>query len=141
MSFQAALIIASFVIFVAVFFVLARLTKGRIQEKEEDLRKAAMLRGWTFEKKTERGYRIYRYTGTTEGVAWEAESAMLVAGGNHHRRRRHIARWHGKWSPGVTAPIVGLGVPKGKEVFTNLRGTRRRLLRAPGGEGRRFRIR
>jgi hypothetical protein len=119
MSFQAALIVAFFVIFVAVFFVLSRLTKGRIQAKEEDLRKAATLRGWTFEKKTERGYRIYRYTGTTEGVAWEAESAQLVAGGNRHQHRRHIARWHGKWSPGVTAPIVGLGVPKGKEQFTN----------------------
>jgi hypothetical protein len=117
MSFQAALIIASFVIFVAVFFVLARLSKGRIQQKEEDLRKAATLRGWTFDKKQDRGYRIYHFSGTTEGVAWEAESLQLLAGGNRHQRRRHIARWHGRWNPGVNAPIVALGVPKGKELM------------------------
>jgi hypothetical protein len=116
MSFQAALIVASFVIFVAVFFVLSRLSKGRIQQKEEDLRKAATVRGWTFDKKHDRGYRIYRFSGTTEGVAWEAESLQLVAGGNRHQRRRHIARWHGRWNPGVNAPIVALGVPKGKEL-------------------------
>jgi hypothetical protein len=117
MSFQAALIVASFVIFVAVFFVLSRLSKGRIQQKEEDLRKAATVRGWTFDKKHDRGYRIYRFSGTTEGVAWEAESLQLVAGGNRHQRRRHIARWHGRWNPGVNAPIVALGVPKGKELM------------------------
>ena len=119
MSFQAALIIASCVVLVAVFFVLVRATKGRIQAKEEDLRKAALLRGWTFEEKTERGFRIYRYTGTTDGVAWEAESARPVAGHDHDgQQRRHVARWHGKWSPGVTAPIVAIGVPKGKEAYT-----------------------
>lgn len=117
MSFEASLFVAFFIISTAVVLVLVRVTKGRIQAKEDELRKAAMLRGWTFEKTTERGYRIYRYTGTTDGVAWEAESAVLVAGGNSRHKRRHIARWHGKWSPGVTAPIVGLGVPKGKEVF------------------------
>ena len=66
---------------------------------------------------------------------------MLVAGGNHHRRRRHIARWHGKWSPGVTAPIVGLGVPKGKEVFTNLVAQGDGFFARLAVEGRRFRIR
>lgn len=117
MSFEAALVVATFIIFTAVFFILVRVNKGRMQQKEEDLRKAATLRGWTFEKKTEGGYCIYHYTGTSEGVAWEAESAVFVAGGNNRRKRRHIARWHGKWSPGVTAPIVAIGVPKGKEGF------------------------
>jgi hypothetical protein len=119
MSFQAALIIAAFVIFVAVFFVLLRVIKGRSQAKEEELRKAALLRGWTFEEKTERGFRIYRYSGTTEGVAWEAESARPVAGHNHDDQPRFaVAKWHGKWSPGVTAPIVAIAVPKGKEGST-----------------------
>jgi hypothetical protein len=63
----------------------------------------------------EHGYRVYRYTGTTDGVAWVAESARFTAGGNNRSKRRHVARWHGKWSPGVSAPIVAMGVPRGKE--------------------------
>ena len=117
MSSEAATFIAVFIIVSTIVIVLTRLSKGRMQEKEEQLRKAVMLRGWTFDSKLDGGYRIHRFTGTTDGVAWEAESAKLVAGGNRRERRRHIARWHGKWSPGVNAPIVGMGVPKGKEVL------------------------
>ena len=116
MSSEAATFLALFIIATSIIIVLSRLSKGRAQEKEEELRKSALLRGWTFDSKLDGGYRIHRFTGTTDGVAWEAESAKLVAGGNRRERRRHIARWHGKWSPGVSAPIVGMGVPKGKEV-------------------------
>jgi hypothetical protein len=119
MSSPVAVIAAFLVFYVAVFVVLPRLTKRRIPAREDDLRTAAVLRGWTFERKTEGGYHIYRYTGTAEGVAWEAESAQPMAGYNHEgQERRNVARWHGKWSPGVTAPIVAFGVPKGKEGFT-----------------------
>ena len=76
-----------------------------------------MLRGWTFSKRLHRGYRIYTFKGTTAGVAWEAESAKVASSSNQHNRRQNIARWHGQWSPGVNAPIVALGVPKGKEVM------------------------
>lgn len=113
MSFDAAVIVAAFIIFVSAILLLARFAKGRIQAKEGQIKHEATTRGWTFEKLHERGYRIYRFKGTTDGVPWEAESAVLVAGGNSQRKRRHVARWHGKWSPGVTTPIVGLGVPKG----------------------------
>lgn len=118
MSFTAAIIVAFLAIFVSAIVLLARFAKGRIQAKEEEIKDAATTRGWTFEKLHERGYRTYRFKGATDGVAWEAESLQLVAGGNRHQRRRHIARWHGKWSPGVNGPIVCLGVPKGKEVMT-----------------------
>ena len=117
MSSEAATFLALFIIVTSIFIVLARISKGRLQQKEEELRKSAILRGWTFDSKLDSGYRIHRFSGTTDGVAWEAESAKLVAGGNKRQRRRHIARWHGKWSPGVSAPIVGMGVPKGKEVI------------------------
>jgi hypothetical protein len=120
MSSEAATFAALFIIGTAIFIVLSRLSKARLQEKEEALRKSAQLRGWTFNAKLDRGYRIYSFSGTTDGVAWEAESAKLVAGGKKRQRRRHIARWHGKWSPGVTAPIVGMGVPKGKETTHNI---------------------
>jgi hypothetical protein len=121
MSPDAATFVAIFIIFSAVVIVLSRISKGRKQEKEEELRKSVMLRGWTFDSKLDKGYRVYRFSGTTDGVTWEAESLRLVAGGNRRDARRHIARWHGKWSPGVNAPIVGMGVPKGKEVLgTNI---------------------
>ena len=119
MSSDAATLVAIFIIFTSVIILLSRFSKGRRQAKEDELRKAALLRGWAFDSKMDRGYRIYRFSGTTDGVAWEAESAKLVAGGNKRQRRRHIARWHGKWSPGVSAPIVAMGVPKGKEVMTH----------------------
>lgn len=117
MSTNSAIVVATFIIFTAAFFILARLSKGRMQAKEDELQKAASLRGWTFGRKNESGYRIYTFSGTTEGVAWEAESAKLLTGGNRRNQQRHIARWHGKWSPGVSGPIVGMGVPKGKEVL------------------------
>jgi hypothetical protein len=117
MSSETATFLALFIIATSVIIVLTRFSKGRSQEKEEELRKSVMLRGWTFDSRLDGGYRIHRFTGTTDGVSWEAESAKLVAGGNRRERRRHMARWHGKWSPGVSAPIVGMGVPKGKEVL------------------------
>lgn len=117
MSSEAATLVAVFIIVTPIIIVVMRLSKGRMQAKEDELRKSALLRGWTFDAKLDGGYRIHRFSGTTDGVAWEAESAKLVAGGNRRERRRHIARWHGKWSPGVSAPIVGMGVPKGKEVM------------------------
>jgi hypothetical protein len=117
-STEAAILVAIFIITTAFILVLSRFSKGQLQAKEDELRKAATLRGWTFGKKNDRGYRIYTFSGVTDGIAWEAESAKLVAGGNRRERRRHVARWHGKWSPGVSNPIVAMGVPKGKEVMT-----------------------
>jgi hypothetical protein len=114
---QAIVVISIFLAFTAFIIFLSRSAKGRLQAKEEELQKAASLRGWTFGKKNDRGYRIYTFSGTTEGISWEAESAKLVTGGNRRNQQRRVARWHGKWSPGVNAPIVCMGVPKGKEVI------------------------
>jgi hypothetical protein len=118
MSPEAAIILAVFIIATALIVVAARFSRGRMQAQEDELQRTASARGWTFSKSHARGYRIYTFTGTTDGVAWEAESAKLVSGGNKRQRRRHIARWHGKWSPGVTAPLVAMGVPKGKEAMS-----------------------
>lgn len=117
MSPDAAIIVAFFIIFIAVILVASRAAKGRRQAQEEELKRAAAARGWTFSSTHERGYRIYKFSGTTDGVPWEAESARLMSGGNKRDRRRHVGRWHGKWSPGLTAPMVAMGVPKGKEVM------------------------
>ena len=58
---------------------------------------------------------LYRFRGTTTASPGRQSPPCSSRGGNKHRRRRHIARWHGEWSPGVSAPIVAMGVPKGKE--------------------------
>src|SRR5262245_39067538 len=96
---------------------MAVIISGRMQRaREEELAQAASVRGWKFDSRTEKGYRIHRWAGTTDGVAWVAESLRHMGGGNKQQRRRHIARWHGTWSPGVSGAIVAMGLPKGKEV-------------------------
>lgn len=114
---QAATILAIFIVTTTLVLLMSRFSKGRMQAKEDELQKAAALRGWTFGKTTNSGYRVYSFSGTTDGIACVAESAKLLTGGNRNHQRRHIARWHGQWSPGVNAPIVAMGVPKGKEVM------------------------
>lgn len=116
-STEAAIILAIFIITTAFILLMSRFSKGQLQAREDELKKAASLRGWTFDTKTAGGYRIYTFTGATDGVSWVAESAKLLTGGNRRNQRRHIARWHGNWAPGVSAPIVAMGVPKGKEVM------------------------
>jgi hypothetical protein len=117
-SFEASLFVGLFVIVASLVIVVTRLNRGKQQAREDELKRTASARGWTFSTATERGYRIYKFSGTTDGVAWEAESAKHVAGGNRHERRRHVSRWHGKWAPGISAPMVAMGVPKGKEVMS-----------------------
>lgn len=116
MPFDAALVLAFFIIFAAVMVVALRQNRARLQAREEELKQAASARGWTFSSANERGYRIHKFSGTTDGVAWEAESASQIAGGKN-RQRQHVSRWHGKWAPGLSAPMVAMGVPKGKEVM------------------------
>ena len=79
------------------------------------MKRAASARGWTFESVRERGFRIHRWTGTTEGVAWKAESLVQISGGGKHSRRQHISRWHGAYSPGINGAIVCMGVKPGSE--------------------------
>ncbi|HWI20076.1 MAG TPA: hypothetical protein VNT81_20125 [Vicinamibacterales bacterium] len=115
MPVESALVIAAIILLVTVvttiIFVVARQQKAR----EEELRSAAKARGWKFEKVHERGYRILRWSGTTDGITWVAESATFTSGGHKNQRRRHAGRWHGTYSPGINGAIVAMGLPKGKE--------------------------
>ena len=107
----AALIVVASLVGVAVFAA-----SRRRAAQEDELRRIASARGWTFESKLEKGYRVHRWSGTTDGISWIAESLRQTSGKNHDRRRR-IARWHGNWSPGINGAIVAMGMPKGKEEF------------------------
>jgi hypothetical protein len=115
MPVEAAIGIAAAILFATtiglVIFVAVRAQKA----KEEEMRRAASSRGWKFEAKTERGYRVHRWTGSTDGVVWTAESLDRRSNQKGTHQRRHIARWHGAWSPGISGAIVAMGLPKGKE--------------------------
>jgi hypothetical protein len=106
-----SVVILSFTAIGLVIFIAARKQKAQ----DEELQRAASSRGWKFEKVHERGYRIQRWTGSTDGIAWVAESAVFTSGGNKNQRRRHVARWHGSYNPGIASPLVAMGLPKGKE--------------------------
>jgi hypothetical protein len=85
--------------------------------KEEQLRRAASTRGWQFESATEHGYRVHRWSGTTEGVPWRAESLHYTSG-NRRQRRPNISRWHADSNPGLNGHVLCMGVPKGKELHS-----------------------
>ncbi len=116
MPFEAALFVAFFILVATVIGILIFVGSRRQAAKEDELKRAASARGWKFESKLEKGHRVHRWTGSTEGIAWVAESLKHTGGGNKQERRRHIARWHGAWNPGITHPIAVMGVPKGKEI-------------------------
>lgn len=115
MPFNVAIAIATFILTTTLIVMMIFLAHRKRTAKEEELMRAAAARGWKFESLLDKGYRVHRWTGVTDGVAWSAESLRLSAGGNKQKRRRHVARWHGAWSPGINGAIVCLGVPAGKE--------------------------
>jgi hypothetical protein len=115
MSVEVALIIAGGILLVTLISLLAFVSVRRRAAQEEEMKRAAAARGWQFEVKRERGYRVHRWSGSTDAVAWTAESLRQVSGGNKNQKRRDIARWHGTWHPGINGAIVCMGVPKGKE--------------------------
>jgi hypothetical protein len=114
MPFEAALIIAGVILLVAFVGLMIFVGVRARAAKEEEMKRAASARGWQFEAKNERGHRVYRWSGSSDGIAWTAETLQQTSG-NKQQRRRHISRWHGAWHPGLNGAIVCMGVPKGKE--------------------------
>lgn len=113
MPFEISIVIATLIIVTSLVAVMAMFARRSAKAREDELRAAASTRGWTFAVAHEGGYRVQRWTGTTDGVPWTAE--FLHRGGGKNHQRRDIARWHGAFSPGITGAIVAMGVPKGKE--------------------------
>lgn len=111
----AVIAIAFVVLLMIVILIFFRFVAGLVKKKEEEMKQGATTRGWKFEIAKEGSYRFYRYSGSTDGIQWIAESARLMAGGQQKRRRRHVGRLHVRYSPGINAPLLAMGVPKGKE--------------------------
>lgn len=117
MSTDAALILSFFIVTASLVGLLIVMSARRRAAEEEELRQAASARGWQFESVTEHGYFVRRWRGTTDGIAWTAESLRSVRQSSKSRhRRRRAARWRSEASLGVDAPILCMGVPAGKEV-------------------------
>ncbi|HEX8028970.1 MAG TPA: hypothetical protein VF491_10935 [Vicinamibacterales bacterium] len=114
MPFEAALVFAAVIILVSLIGLITIVAIRRQRAREEEMQRAAAARGWQFESRAEKGYRVHRWTGTTDGVSWRAES-LRQSSGRENSRRREAARWHGAWSPGINGAIVCIGLPKGKE--------------------------
>jgi hypothetical protein len=115
MTVEAAIIFAAGILIITVVGMIIYVA-GRAQlAKEEDMARGASARGWTLETKNEKGHRVHRWTGSTDGIKWTAESLNKTVGSKGNHERRHIARWHGAYSPGISGAIVAMGLPKGKE--------------------------
>lgn len=120
MPFEASLLVAFFLIVGSIVAVTAMADSRRRAAQEDDLKQAASARGWKFESLNEKGYRVNRWSGTTDGVSWVAESLKHASRGHKGNRRMHIARWHGAWTPGINGAILAMGLPKGKEHVGNI---------------------
>ena len=124
MTFDAAIIIAAMILFITFTVTIVMVTRRRMAAQDEERRHQASMRGWTFQHAREGKFRVRRWTGTTDGVAWIAESLESNQGGTHGRaaaRRRRVTRWRTApdWTPpksaSLSTPIVIMGVPEGKE--------------------------
>ena len=112
--FEVALFLAFFIIVAALIVVGGMFASRKQAAKEEELKRAAAARGWKFESRKEHGFRASRWSGTTDGVSWFADS-MQQTGGSKNRNRRYVQRWQGAWSPGINGAIVAMGLPRGQE--------------------------
>jgi hypothetical protein len=118
MSSDAAITVAIFIITTSLVVLMIIVGKRRQAAKEDEMKRQASARGWTFQAETRHGYRVHRWSGSTDGVAWRTESAVLTSGGHKHQGRRYISRWHAGWTAGVAGPVVCMAVKTGGERYT-----------------------
>lgn len=120
---NVAIVIATVILATTAIAMAVFLARRKREAREDELKQAASARGWTFDSRSERGYRIHRWTGATDGVSWRAESLHYTSN-NKHQRRPDLARWHGDFSAGINGPIVIIGVPAGKDLPAAATGER-----------------
>ena len=113
MPFEVAVFIAFALIVGSAMFLLLRAERARMAKREDDLRRDASARGWTFQARREGGNYIQQWSGTTDFVSWRAEHVQLPSKKN--RGNQHRARWWADTTRGPGHPILLMGVPKGKE--------------------------
>jgi len=124
-TFNAAIVIATMILSITLLITIVVVSRRRLAAREEEMRQQASMRGWTFQRAREGAFRVQRWSGITDGVAWIAESVESNQGGTHGRaaaRRRRVTRWRTapSWTPpkaaALATPMVVMGIPEGKEM-------------------------
>ena len=111
MPFEVALTIAG-VVLVVTFVVIASMMAGRRAAAQDDERKhQASMRGWAYESAREKGYRVHRWKGVTDGVEWTAESRYKPGGHGHAPVKR--TRWLASSVRGPEKPVLCVGAKAG----------------------------
>ena len=113
MSYEAAIVISVITLVATAVFLIATIAAKKLAAQNDELKQQASMRGWTFEFERQRGYRIRRWRGSSDGVAWMAES--LERTGKENRRPVRRSRWRTTSGHGPVAPIVCMGVAAGRE--------------------------
>jgi len=116
MPVNVAIVIATGILATTALAMVAFIARRRREAKEDEMKRVASSRGYQFDARTERGARIHRWKGATDGIAWTAESFRSPSSGKNRDKHVRIGRWNGEYNPGINKPIVCMGLPKGKEV-------------------------
>ncbi|MDH4066198.1 MAG: hypothetical protein OEW19_17490 [Acidobacteriota bacterium] len=113
MSFQLALVLSAVMVVGAVVVLVIRMEGRRQAAVEDQLRGEASARGWTFQTDREPGFRVRRWTGTTDGIAWSAESRRSARQRRHRGQGAQRMRWWADTVRGPSGAVLFLGVPEG----------------------------
>ena len=99
-----------------VLVVLARLESRRLANEDERFRREAAGRNWTFGVRTENRTRVRYWTGTTDGIRWQAESRRAAPPRRHRSGGAdRCLRWWADTLRGPSGAVLFLGLPEGAE--------------------------
>jgi hypothetical protein len=99
----------------AALVVLVRWQQQARRQREDALRTAAALHGWTFESQDSGPWPLMRWQGTHEGTRWTLEYRRSRRTKHTRHGRAHRVVWWADTFRGPSAPVVFLGVPAGQE--------------------------
>jgi hypothetical protein len=108
-------LLAFFAAVVVAGVAISRWARRKSQQQRDLMRAGSTARGWSCEWQIDGAHDLTRWEGKTDGVPWTAEYRRL----RHKRKgqtRAHNLRW---WADGFgvpNAPVLLMGVPKGKEI-------------------------
>jgi hypothetical protein len=114
MSFELSLLLGFFLVGGTIVLLLARLEGRRRTAEDDRLRREASAHGWSVEIGIDKAFRVRRWRGVTDGIAWTAESRQARHRKGHGPRRQERLCWWADTLRGPRAPILFLGVPEAR---------------------------
>ncbi|MGE0462259.1 MAG: hypothetical protein AB7Q16_12890 [Vicinamibacterales bacterium] len=115
MSFELAVVISFFLLALVGAAAVVRLERAARERREEAMRSEASARGWQFEAADDGIFRLWRWRGVTDAIAWTAEyrRGRHRKGTTHARTHRFV--WWADTLRGPASPVLFIGVPRGGE--------------------------